>query len=130
MPMWQWARSRPPGRDRTSRASSMPASNQAARPVRGAAEQARQATDRAASEVTALAAGREVVVSRGEMVEIGDGFRLPDLIASTGTRLREVGTAARKQIEAILGTPVYLDLHIKIAKDWQRDPRQLRKLGF
>jgi L-seryl-tRNA(Ser) seleniumtransferase len=44
---------------------------------------------------TALAAGREVVVSRGEMVEIGDGFRLPDLIASTGARLREVGTTNR-----------------------------------
>jgi L-seryl-tRNA(Ser) seleniumtransferase len=44
---------------------------------------------------TALAAGREVVISRGEMVEIGDGFRLPDLIASTGARLREVGTTNR-----------------------------------
>ncbi|AXH96545.1 L-seryl-tRNA(Sec) selenium transferase [Ornithinimicrobium avium] len=44
---------------------------------------------------TALAAGREVVVSRGEMVEIGDGFRLPDLVASTGARLREVGTTNR-----------------------------------
>ncbi|HET7398110.1 MAG TPA: L-seryl-tRNA(Sec) selenium transferase [Intrasporangium sp.] len=44
---------------------------------------------------TALAAGREVVVSRGEMVEIGDGFRLPDLIASTGAKLREVGTTNR-----------------------------------
>jgi L-seryl-tRNA(Ser) seleniumtransferase len=44
---------------------------------------------------TALAAGREVVVSRGEMVEIGDGFRLPDLIASTGARLREVGATNR-----------------------------------
>lgn len=44
---------------------------------------------------TAFAAGREVVVSRGEMVEIGDGFRLPDLIASTGARLREVGTTNR-----------------------------------
>jgi L-seryl-tRNA(Ser) seleniumtransferase len=44
---------------------------------------------------TALAAGREIVVSRGEMVEIGDGFRLPDLIASTGARLREVGTTNR-----------------------------------
>ncbi|MDT4893561.1 MAG: L-seryl-tRNA(Ser) seleniumtransferase [Pseudonocardiales bacterium] len=42
-----------------------------------------------------LAAGREVVVSRGEMIEIGDGFRLPDLIASTGARLREVGTTNR-----------------------------------
>ncbi len=44
---------------------------------------------------TALAAGDEVIVSRGEMVEIGDGFRLPDLIASTGARLREVGTTNR-----------------------------------
>ncbi|MDX6200074.1 MAG: L-seryl-tRNA(Ser) seleniumtransferase [Actinomycetota bacterium] len=47
---------------------------------------------------TALAAGREVVVSRGELVEIGDGFRLPDLIASTGARLREVGTTNRTSV--------------------------------
>jgi GTP-binding protein Era len=52
------------------------------------------------------------------------------IIGHKGSRLREVGTAARKQIEAMLGTPVYLDLHVKVAKDWQRDPRQLRKLGF
>lgn len=44
---------------------------------------------------TALAAGREIVVSRGELVEIGDGFRLPDLVESTGARLREVGTTNR-----------------------------------
>ena len=52
------------------------------------------------------------------------------MIGHKGARLREVGTAARTQIEKLLGTPVYLDLHVKIAKDWQRDPRQLRKLGF
>ena len=52
------------------------------------------------------------------------------VIGHQGARLREVGTRARAQIEALLGTPVYLDLHVKIAKDWQRDPRQLRKLGF
>ncbi|MFI0353687.1 L-seryl-tRNA(Sec) selenium transferase [Actinomadura sp. 9N407] len=44
---------------------------------------------------TALAAGREIVIGRGELVEIGDGFRLPDLLASTGARLREVGTTNR-----------------------------------
>jgi GTP-binding protein Era len=52
------------------------------------------------------------------------------VIGHRGSRLRAVGTAARKQIEALLGTPVYLDLHVKIAKDWQRDPKQLRRLGF
>jgi len=48
--------------------------------------------------VSALAAGREVVVSRGELVEIGDGFRLPDLLVSTGARLREVGTTNRTSV--------------------------------
>jgi len=52
------------------------------------------------------------------------------VIGHKGSRLREVGMAARQQIEAMLGTPVYLDLHVKVAKDWQRDPRQLRRLGF
>jgi GTP-binding protein Era len=52
------------------------------------------------------------------------------VIGHQGSRLREVGSAARRQIETLLGTPVYLDLHVKIAKDWQRDPKQLRRLGF
>ncbi|MFI1381076.1 GTPase Era [Embleya sp. NPDC020886] len=52
------------------------------------------------------------------------------VIGHKGARLKDVGTRARKQIEALLGTPVYLDLHVKVAKDWQRDPKQLRKLGF
>jgi GTPase len=52
------------------------------------------------------------------------------VIGSGGARLKEVGTRARHQIEALLGTRVYLDLRVKVAKDWQRDPRQLRRLGF
>jgi L-seryl-tRNA(Ser) seleniumtransferase len=48
---------------------------------------------------TALARDKEIIVSRGEMVEIGDGFRLPDLLASTGARLREVGTTNRTSIK-------------------------------
>ena len=52
------------------------------------------------------------------------------VIGKGGERLRQVGGDSRRQIEALLGTKVFLDLHVKIAKDWQRDPRQLRKLGF
>jgi GTP-binding protein Era len=52
------------------------------------------------------------------------------VIGAKGARLKEVGTRARKQIEALLGYKVYLDLRVKVAKDWQRDPKQLRRLGF
>jgi GTPase len=52
------------------------------------------------------------------------------VIGAKGARLRAVGTEARRQIEALLGNRVYLDLHVRVAKEWQRDPRQLRKLGF
>jgi GTP-binding protein Era len=52
------------------------------------------------------------------------------IIGKGGGRLREVGTAARVQIEKLLGTKVYLDLRVKIAKNWQSDPKQLGRLGF
>ncbi len=52
------------------------------------------------------------------------------IIGKGGSRLREVGTNARKAIEALLGQRIYLDLHVKVAKDWQRDPKQLQRLGF
>ncbi|RZU52612.1 GTP-binding protein Era [Krasilnikovia cinnamomea] len=52
------------------------------------------------------------------------------VIGTRGSRLKDVGTRARAQIEALLGTKVYLDLHVRVAKEWQRDPKQLRRLGF
>jgi GTP-binding protein Era len=52
------------------------------------------------------------------------------VIGSGGARLRDVGTRARQQAEALLGTRIFLDLRVKVAKDWQRDPAQLRRLGF
>ena len=52
------------------------------------------------------------------------------VIGARGSRLKEVGTKARQAIEELLATKVYLDLHVRVAKDWQRDPKQLRKLGF
>ena len=52
------------------------------------------------------------------------------LIGHKGSRLREVGTKARLEIEKLLGVKVFLDLRIKVAADWQRDPKQLGKLGF
>ncbi|WP_033290504.1 GTPase Era [Amycolatopsis jejuensis] len=52
------------------------------------------------------------------------------ILGHKGERLREVGATARQHIERLLGSKVYLDLHVKVAKDWQRDPKQLRRLGF
>ena len=52
------------------------------------------------------------------------------VIGKGGARLRDVGSQARRGIEALLGARVYLDLHVKVAKDWQRDPKQLGRLGF
>ncbi|MGP3979915.1 GTPase Era [Streptomyces sp. KR80] len=52
------------------------------------------------------------------------------VIGPKGARLKQVGSTSRTHIEALLGTPVFLDLHVKVAKDWQRDPKQLRRLGF
>jgi GTP-binding protein Era len=52
------------------------------------------------------------------------------IIGRGGSRLKEVGTNARTQIERLLGTKVYLDLRVKVAKNWQQDPKQLGRLGF
>jgi GTP-binding protein Era len=52
------------------------------------------------------------------------------VIGHRGERLREIGAASRVQIEALLGTPVFLDLRVKVLKEWQRDAKYLNRLGF
>ncbi len=54
----------------------------------------------------------------------------PIILGTGGARLKTVGTVARHQVQALLGSPVFLDLRVKVAKNWQRDPKQLRRLGF
>jgi GTP-binding protein Era len=54
----------------------------------------------------------------------------PIVLGRRGAALREIGTRARAELEALLGAHIYLDLHVKVAKEWQRDPRQLQRLGF
>jgi GTP-binding protein Era len=54
----------------------------------------------------------------------------PIVLGRGGSVLRDIGTRAREELEALFGTKVYLDLRVKVAKEWQRDPRQLSRLGF
>ena len=54
----------------------------------------------------------------------------PIVLGKGGSVLRDIGTRAREELEALFGTKVYLDLRVKVAKEWQRDPRQLSRLGF
>lgn len=52
------------------------------------------------------------------------------IIGKGGARLKQAATAARLELEALLGARVHLTTHVKVAKDWQRDPRQLGRLGL
>ncbi|BDT85866.1 GTPase Era [Nocardia cyriacigeorgica] len=74
--------------------------------------------------------GREDMLDVHALLYVERPSQKAIIIGKGGARLKEVGTNARKQIEHILGTRIYLNLHVKVAKDWQRDPKQLGKLGF
>jgi GTPase len=54
----------------------------------------------------------------------------PIVLGRGGAVLRDIGTRARSELEQVLGTRIYLDLHVKVAKEWQRDPKQLTRLGY
>jgi GTP-binding protein Era len=75
-------------------------------------------------------AGRDDLIDVHALMYVERPSQKAIVIGAKGARLKEVGARARQQIEALLGSRVYLDLRIKIARDWQRDPKQLRRLGF
>ena len=54
----------------------------------------------------------------------------PIIIGKKGAHLKKIGTQSRGNIETLLSIPVYLNLHVRVAKEWQRDPKQLGRLGF
>ena len=54
----------------------------------------------------------------------------PIILGRQGARLKEIGSEARQRISRLVGTPVYLDLKVKVLKEWQRDPKALNRLGF
>ncbi len=74
--------------------------------------------------------GRDDMVDVHALLYVERASQKGIVLGHRGERLKQVGSTARKHIEALLGTRVYLDLHVKVAKDWQRDPKQLRRLGF
>ena len=76
-----------------------------------------------------MTAERDVTVIHAT-VHVERDSQKPIVLGTGGSRLRTVGTTARHQIEVLLGGRVYLDLHVNVLKDWQRDPRLLRRLGF
>ncbi|KLO30304.1 GTPase Era [Mycobacterium haemophilum] len=75
-------------------------------------------------------AGRDDLIDVHAVLYVERPSQKGIVIGKGGARLREVGTTARGQIEKLLGTKIYLDLHVKVAKNWQRDPKQLGRLGF
>jgi GTPase len=75
-------------------------------------------------------AGRDDLIDVHAVMYVERPSQKAIVLGARGTRVKEVGSTARQQIEGLLGARVYLDLRVKVAKDWQRDPRQLRRLGF
>jgi len=71
----------------------------------------------------------EILVIRATLF-VERSSQKPILLGRGGTLLRDIGTRARADLAALLGTHLFLDLHVKVAKEWQRDPKHLQRLGF
>jgi GTP-binding protein Era len=74
--------------------------------------------------------GRDDLIDIYAQIYVERASQKAIVLGRKGEGLRRIGETSRRQIEALLGSKVYLDLHVKVAKEWQRDPKQLRRLGF
>jgi GTP-binding protein Era len=74
--------------------------------------------------------GRDDLMDIYAVLYVERDSQRPIVLGRRGQLLKEIGSQARGKIEALLGTRVYLNLHVKVAKDWQNNPSQLRRLGF
>ena len=72
---------------------------------------------------------RELLVIRADLY-VERSSQKPIVLGRGGSVLRDIGTRARTELEQVLGTRIYLDLHVRVAKEWQRDPKQLTRLGY
>jgi GTP-binding protein Era len=74
--------------------------------------------------------GRDDLLDVYAVLYVERDSQKPIILGRKGAQLKEIGAQARSKIEALLGTKVYLNLHVKVAKDWQNNPAALRRLGF
>jgi GTPase len=72
---------------------------------------------------------RDLLVIRANLF-VERSSQKPIVLGRGGSVLRDIGTQGRRELELVLGTRIYLDLHVKVAKEWQRDPKQLARLGY
>ncbi len=74
--------------------------------------------------------GREDLIDVHALLYVERASQKGIVLGHRGERIKQVGTTARRQIEALLGTRVFLELHVKVLPGWQNDPKHLRRLGF
>jgi GTP-binding protein Era len=98
-------------------------------PARGAPDRRKPREPRGTGEPREPRERRDLLVIRANLF-VERSSQKPIVLGRGGAVLREIGTHARTELEQVLGTRIYLDLHVKVAKEWQRDPKLLARLGY
>ncbi len=77
-----------------------------------------------------LREGRDDLIDIYAVLYVERDSQKPIVLGRRGEQLKQIGAQSRTKIEALLGSKVYLNLHVKVAKDWQNNPAALRRMGF